>query len=297
MVSGGTVAADASALNGYLSSYSTEMSGLDGSWKGPSHDSITSKAEAFVSEYKAVVSQMTSFANACSEYQNYIKIKNLISATENDRANASDENKASYDSPLAEMRSNLEKSKSKIQSYLNEASSPSLTATAVNAATSVSSGKSSSLSSIPDGLIVSEKSGYVFPIAEGISAPVTSSLGNRDQPIAGASTNHKGTDIGIPEGTELHALADGVVTNAGRDDAGGFGNWVRIEQDDGNVVIFGHVSDSTFYDVGDRVSAGDVVALSGNEGISTGPHLHLQIEDSEGNVLNSEYLVEDCWPD
>ena len=295
MVSGGTVASDASTLNGYLSNYSSEISGL-GTWKGPSHDSITSKAEAFVSEYKAVVSQMTSFANACSEYENYIKIKNLISTTENDRANASDENKASYDSPLAEMRNNLAKSKSKIEGYLNEASSPSLTATAVNATTSVSSGKSSSSSSIPDGLIVSEKSGYVFPIAEGTSAPVTSSLGPRDQPTAGASTNHKGTDIGIPEGTELHALADGVVTNAGRDDAGGFGNWVRIEQDDGNVVIYGHVSDSTFYDVGDRVNAGDVVALSGNEGISTGPHLHLQIEDSEGNVLNSEYLFEDCWP-
>ena len=130
MVSGGTVAADASTLNGYLSNYSSEISGL-GTWKGPSHDSITSKAEAFVSEYKAVVSQMTSFANACSEYENYIKIKNLISKTETDRANASDENKASYDSPLAEMRSNLDKSKSKIQSYLNEASSPSLTATSV----------------------------------------------------------------------------------------------------------------------------------------------------------------------
>ena len=159
-----------------------------------------------------------------------------------------------------------------------------------------SSSVSSSLSDVPEGLIKSEKSGYIFPLAEGVDAPVTSSLGPRDQPTAGASTNHKGTDIGIPEGTELHAMANGVVTNAGRDDAGGFGNWVRIEQDDGNVAIYGHVSDSSFYNVGDRVNAGDVVALSGNEGISTGPHLHLQIEDPDGNVLNSENIFSDCWP-
>ena len=151
MVSGGTVAADASTLNGYLSNYSSEMSGLNGSWKGPSYESISSKAESFVSEYKAIVNQMNSFASACSEYENYIKIKNLISSTEIDRANASNENKASYDAPLAEMRTNLEKSKGRIQSYLNDASSPSLTATAVSESisgiSSLSTSKSSSGSS------------------------------------------------------------------------------------------------------------------------------------------------------
>ena len=197
------------------------------------------------------------------------------------------------------MRTDLETRKKNINTYLTTASSPSLTATPVSetvSSDSNSSSVSSSLSDVPEGLIKSEKSGYIFPLAEGVDAPVTSSLGPRDQPTAGASTNHKGTDIGIPEGTELHAMANGVVTNAGRDDAGGFGNWVRIEQDDGNVAIYGHVSDSSFYNVGDRVNAGDVVALSGNEGVSTGPHLHLQIEDSDGNVLNSENIFSDCWP-
>lgn len=299
MVSSGTVTSDASNLEQYLNSYKSEMSGLEGSWKGPSYDSISSQAESFASEYNAVVSQMNNFAKACSEYEAYIKLKATIAQTENDRANASAEAKASYDSPLAQMRTDLETRKNNINTYLSSASSPSLNATPVSETVSSENNSSSvagSLSSVPEGLIKSEKSGYIFPLAEGVDAPVTSSLGPRDQPTAGASTNHKGTDIGIPEGTELHAMADGVVTNAGRDDAGGFGNWVRIEQDDGNVAIYGHVSDSSFYNVGDRVKAGDVVALSGNEGVSTGPHLHLQIEDSDGNVLNSENIFSDCWP-
>ena len=65
----------------------------------------------------------------------------------------------------------------------------------------------------------------------------------------------------------------------------GTGNYENVKS--GNTVSI----------TGDRVNAGDVVALSGNEGISTGPHLHLQIEDSDGNLLNSEYLFEDCWPE
>lgn len=295
MVSSGTVNGDASAFTGYLNSYKSSISGLEGSWKGQSYDNFISQAESFLSEYEAIVKQMNSFAVACDEYEKYVKTKSDITQTEANRDAAEDSQKSSYDSALEQLRSNLAVYKSNIEGYLSDASSPKLSAV------SLSTGKSSSLGTSlsgleAEGLIVSEKSGYVFPFAQGVSAPVTSSLGPRDQPTAGASTNHQGTDIGVPEGTELHALGDGVVTNAGRDDAGGFGNWVRLELDDGNSVIYGHVSDSTFYNVGDRVNAGDVVALSGNEGISTGPHLHLQIEDPDGNVLNSEYLFEDCWP-
>jgi len=145
-------------------------------------------------------------------------------------------------------------------------------------------------------LIVSEQSGYVFPFAKGVDAPVTSSVGPRSQPIAGASTNHKGTDIGVSFGTEIHAISGGTVINAGRSDAGGFGNWVRIRQDDGNVVIYGHVSKSDYFKVGDRVEAGEVIAKVGSEGYSTGPHLHLEIHDPNDNILNSENLFSDCWP-
>ena len=144
--------------------------------------------------------------------------------------------------------------------------------------------------------IVSEKSGYVFPFERGQSAPITSHVGHRSAPTAGASTNHKGTDIGVPTGTKIYSISSGTVAACGRSSAGGFGNWVMIKQDDGRVVKYGHVSKSNFHKVGDRVEAGELIALSGNEGISTGPHLHLQIETANGGILDSEDFFSDCWP-
>ena len=132
MVSGGTVKNDASILEGYLNNYKAEIGGLDGSWKGPSYDSINSQAESFIGEYNQIVSQMNNFANACIEYQEYIYLKNLIAETEADRANASDNVKYTYDQPLSQMRSALETRKRNINNYLNSASSLSLTATPVS---------------------------------------------------------------------------------------------------------------------------------------------------------------------
>jgi len=148
-----------------------------------------------------------------------------------------------------------------------------------------------------DKLIISNESGYVFPFAEGVSAPITSHVGIRNNPFGGSGTEgHNGTDIGVPYGTEVYAVGGGTVINAGRGDAGGFGNWVRIQQDDGNVVIYGHVSKSDYYSVGDRVEAGDLIANVGSEGRSTGPHLHLEMHDADGNLLDSENYFSDCWP-
>ena len=132
MVSSGTVTSDATTLEQYLKSYKTEMSGLEGSWKGPSHDSINSQADSFVSEYTGIVTQMNNFAKACDEYKEYIKLKSTTAQTESDRANASSAAKASYDSPLAQMRTDLETRKKNINTYLTAASSPKLTATEVD---------------------------------------------------------------------------------------------------------------------------------------------------------------------
>lgn len=150
MVSSGTVNSDATTLNGYLTSYQSYISELSGSWKGTSFDSINSQAESFVSEYKAIVTQMNSFANACAAYEKYIKLKNEIAQTEADRANAADQYKSTYDEPLSAMNSDLQTLKNSIQTYLSEASSPSLTATAVSALAAATSSKSSSSSGNSD---------------------------------------------------------------------------------------------------------------------------------------------------
>ena len=87
-------------------------------------------------------------------------------------------------------------------------------------------------------------------------------------------TMHYGLDLAAPLGTPIVAAADGVVIRAGR--ASGYGNAVYIQDTDGNVHIYGHMR---YYSVseGELVRAGDQIAKVGNEGQSTGPHLHYEI--------------------
>jgi murein DD-endopeptidase MepM/ murein hydrolase activator NlpD len=85
---------------------------------------------------------------------------------------------------------------------------------------------------------------------------------------------HYGLDLAAPLGTPILSAADGVVLRAGP--ASGFGNAVYIQDEDGDVHIYGHMR---YYDVeaGDIVHAGDQIAKVGNQGQSTGPHLHYEI--------------------
>ncbi|SDF88250.1 Murein DD-endopeptidase MepM and murein hydrolase activator NlpD, contain LysM domain [Blastococcus aurantiacus] len=87
-------------------------------------------------------------------------------------------------------------------------------------------------------------------------------------------TMHYGLDLAAPLGTPIFAASDGVVLRAGS--ASGYGNAVYVQDADGNVHIYGHMR---YYDVsaGDIVHAGDQIAKVGNEGQSTGPHLHYEI--------------------
>jgi murein DD-endopeptidase MepM/ murein hydrolase activator NlpD len=98
---------------------------------------------------------------------------------------------------------------------------------------------------------------------------------------------HYGLDLAAPLGTPIYSAADGVVLKAGR--VSGFGNAVYIQDADGNVHIYGHMR---YYDVqaGQIVHAGDQIAKVGNEGYSTGPHLHYEIHrgDMDGRPLDPE---------
>jgi murein DD-endopeptidase MepM/ murein hydrolase activator NlpD len=103
---------------------------------------------------------------------------------------------------------------------------------------------------------------------------------------------HYGIDLAAPLGTPIYAAVDGVVIRAGR--ASGFGNAVYIQDADGDVHIYGHMR---YYDVeaGDIVHAGDEIAQVGNEGYSTGPHLHYEIHRGGENgrpIDPQEYLAE-----
>ncbi len=192
--------------------------------------------------------------------------------------------------------------RSQIESQLSAASSPKLEATPLSSSISNSvAGASTATSASTTGQdpnLIYSSSGYVFPFAKGVDAPVTSHLGKRKAPTAGASTNHQGTDIGAPNGAEIHAIASGTVVTAG--EFGGYGKCVRIQQDDGNLTYYGHCSNVSYFKEGDRVNAGDVIGNVGSTGVATGPHLHLEIRgadyDDNKTLLDSEQIFGDCWP-
>jgi murein DD-endopeptidase MepM/ murein hydrolase activator NlpD len=94
---------------------------------------------------------------------------------------------------------------------------------------------------------------------------------------------HYGIDIANAIGTPIYALTEGEVEEAGP--ASGFGMWVVLRHPDGTRSVYGHVN-RMFVEVGQQVKAGQRIAEVGNRGQSTGPHLHLEIWDADGNKLN-----------
>ena len=113
------------------------------------------------------------------------------------------------------------------------------------------------------------------------STRVTSDYGTRVSPMSGASSNHKGIDIGASAGADIIAAADGTVTAASYSSAAG--NYVMIDHGGGLYTVYMHAS-SLLVSPGQTVSAGDVIAKVGRTGISTGSHLHF------GVSLNGSYV-------
>ncbi len=109
---------------------------------------------------------------------------------------------------------------------------------------------------------------------------ITSGFGAREAPTAGASTYHKGIDIGVASGSPIIAVADGTVKIAQYSSSAG--NYIMIDHG-GLVTVYMHNS-SLAVSVGQQVKAGQVIAYSGSTGYSTGPHLHF------GVIVNGQYV-------
>lgn len=112
---------------------------------------------------------------------------------------------------------------------------------------------------------------YIKPISGGRQS---SGFGRRSAPTKGASTYHKGIDWATPTGTPVYASCGGTVSKAGW--GSGYGYVVYIDHEDGSQTRYGHLS-KVLVKVGQTVKQGERIALSGNTGVSTGPHLHFEI--------------------
>lgn len=87
--------------------------------------------------------------------------------------------------------------------------------------------------------------------------------------------NHNGMDLSVPVGTPVYAAADGRVVIC-KDNPGGYGYYLSIQHDKNYYTVYGHLS-KWLVSNGQTVRAGQKIALSGNTGRSTGPHLHFEV--------------------
>ncbi|QKN24066.1 M23 family metallopeptidase [Caproicibacterium lactatifermentans] len=142
------------------------------------------------------------------------------------------------------------------------------------------------------GLTVSSQvpstAGLISPVGSNWRALVTSEFGPRIDPINGKATVHTGIDLGVPTGTQVHAAKDGTVSKIAWD-PDGYGNYLIIGHGGGLVTLYGHCSQIIAH-AGQAVKAGDVVALSGNTGHSTGSHLHFEVRIGGKAVNPRGYL-------
>ena len=103
---------------------------------------------------------------------------------------------------------------------------------------------------------------------------ITSLFGNRIDPFFGKLAMHAGIDFRQKTGSKVRATGAGTVVHAGL--AGGYGIMVEIDHGNGITTRYGHLS-KVLVKEGDVIAAGDLIALSGSTGRSTGPHLHYEV--------------------
>jgi murein DD-endopeptidase MepM/ murein hydrolase activator NlpD len=135
-----------------------------------------------------------------------------------------------------------------------------------------------------------EVSGIRMPDMWPILGPITSGFGEREDPIIGGGEGefHKGVDIGSPDGTPVHAPADGRVVKAGW--GSGYGREVQVDHGNGIVTLYAHLQAFNVV-AGQNVVKGEVIGYVGHSGSRvTGPNLHYEVQVHGTAVNPHRYL-------
>ena len=129
--------------------------------------------------------------------------------------------------------------------------------------------------------------GFCSPVGENWRNIVTSEFGYRKDPFTGQTKGHSGMDLAVPTGTSVRAALPGTVTVSQYSSS--YGYYVMIDHGGGLSTLYAHNS-KLLVSVGQTVSAGDVVSLSGSTGRSTGPHLHFEVRVNGERTDPRSYL-------
>jgi murein DD-endopeptidase MepM/ murein hydrolase activator NlpD len=122
-----------------------------------------------------------------------------------------------------------------------------------------------------------------------LNGAVTSRFGYRTHPVQGDPMFHYGIDISANTGTNIHSFAAGTVVSTGKSNT--YGNFVLISHKDGVSSFYAHCS-RILVKPGAKVEMGQVIALSGNTGASTGPHLHFELRLND-KLIDPEFYLWD----
>lgn len=123
------------------------------------------------------------------------------------------------------------------------------------------------------------------PIVKGWTS---SYYGKRTDPFTGKLAMHKGMDFAGKEGSEIIAVASGVVTWSG--DRYGYGELIEINHGNGYTTRYGHNAE-LLVEVGDTVEKGQPISLMGSTGRSTGPHVHFEVLKNDRQVNPSKFVA------
>lgn len=137
---------------------------------------------------------------------------------------------------------------------------------------------------------VEQKTMLLKNIPSGSPVPylgVTSEFGSRNHPVLGRSIFHEGIDLKAESGTKVYSAADGIVEVTKYN--GGYGNMLVIQHAYGFKSVYGHLS-RFVVQPGEFVKKGQLVAYSGNTGLTAGPHLHYEVRFM-GEPLNPAPFV------
>ena len=117
---------------------------------------------------------------------------------------------------------------------------------------------------------------------------VTSDYGTREHPVYSGESFHSGRDIAADEGAPVYAVLDGEVTGAGEAEMAG--KYLKLLHADGTETLYCHCS-KLIAGAGDKVKKGDIIALVGQTGLATGPHLHFEYH-KDGRASDPEEILE-----
>lgn len=122
-----------------------------------------------------------------------------------------------------------------------------------------------------------------------ILGPINSGFGQREDPVLGMGVGefHKGVDIGSPDGTPVHAPADGRIIKAAL--GSGYGREIELDHGNGIVTVYGHLQGYNVVD-GQQVVKGQVIGFVGHSGRTTGSHLHYEVQVRGTAVNPHKYL-------